>query len=100
MLSPINFKLLSKLEIVSVGNEKWKLTEYSHNTTAITDAALASFVLGSHIWLIENDNIGCNNGESYTTVLKLTGCREGEFTCSDGQCIRYDYAEEHFSILL
>ena len=78
------------------GNEKWKITEYSHNTTAITDAALASYVLGSHNWLIENDNIGCNNGESYTTVLKLTGCREGEFTCSDGQCIRYDKQKKNF----
>ena len=78
------------------GNEKWKLTEYSHNTTAITDAPLASYVLGSHNWLIENDDIGCNNGESYTTVLKLTGCREGEFTCSDGQCIRYDKQKKNF----
>ena len=77
-------------------NVLWKLIEHSNNITASTSAPLATYVLGSHEWLIENDNIGCNNGESYTTVLKLTGCREGEFTCSDGQCIRYDKQKKNF----
>ena len=67
----------------------WKMTEYSQNTTALIKAPLASFALGSHQWLIENDNEECSeNGEPYERVLKLTGCREGEFTCNDGQCIR------------
>ena len=68
----------------------WKLLQYSQNTTAVTDAPMASFVMGSHEWLIENDNIECSKkGKPYTRTLKLTGCREGEFTCSDGQCIRW-----------
>ena len=59
------------------------------NTTAHSKAPLASFVLGKHEWVIRGDNMECSeNGEPYTRVLKLTGCREGEFTCSDGQCIR------------
>ena len=69
----------------------WTLTEHSQDTTAVTDASLASFVLGSHEWLIENDNIECSKkGKPYTRTLKLTGCREGEFTCSDGQCIKME----------
>ena len=59
------------------------------NTTAHSEAPLASFVLGKHEWVIKGDNMECSeNGEPYTRVLKLTGCREGKFTCSDGQCIR------------
>ena len=61
----------------------------SQNTTAHSEAPLASFVLGKHEWVIKGDNMECSKkGEPYTRVLKLTGCREGEFTCSDGQCIR------------
>ena len=67
----------------------WKLTEHAKNTTAISKASLASFVLGSQNWTIVNDNIECSvEGEAYTKRLKLTGCQEDEFTCDDGQCIR------------
>ena len=67
----------------------WKLTENLFNTTASTDASLESYVLGSHEWHIENDNIKCSiKGRAYTRLLKLTGCLDGQFTCSDGQCIR------------
>ena len=67
----------------------WKLTEHSANTSAVTSALQDTFALGSHEWLIKNDNTRCStNGEPYKRVLKLSGCRDGEFTCSDGQCIR------------
>ena len=29
----------------------------------------------------------CNNGQPYNITLKLSGCADDEFTCSDGQCI-------------
>ena len=70
----------------------WKLNVDGifQNTSAHTNAPMASFVLGKHEWLIEGDNMECSeNGKPYTRLLKLTGCREGEFTCSDGQCIRW-----------
>ena len=68
----------------------WKLAEYNKNTTAKTNAKLTTFALGSHDWLIENDHADCSlKGEPYVRKLKLTGCREGEFTCNDGQCIKY-----------
>ena len=68
----------------------WQIeTQQTTNTTAISEAAFSSFALGSHNWTISNDNKTCSTkGESYSRRLKLTGCREGEFTCSDGQCIR------------
>ena len=67
----------------------WAMMEYSQNTTSLIIAPLASYVLGSHEWLIENDNEKCSTkGEAYKRILKLTGCRDGEFTCNDGQCIR------------
>ena len=67
----------------------WKLWSDVQNTTAHSKAPLASFVLGKHEWAIKGDNMECSeSGEPYTRLLKLTGCREGEFTCSDGQCIR------------
>ena len=69
----------------------WTLRVFaaSSNTTARSESPLSSFVLGTHEWRIEKDNLDCSpKGEPYTRLLKLTGCREGEFTCSDGQCIR------------
>ena len=69
----------------------WQLRVFggSANTTAKSESSMSSFVLGTHEWRIEEDNLACSpKGEPYTRVLKLTGCGEGEFTCSDGQCIR------------
>ena len=85
--------LLLGLDTTSIEYDKqlvsWKLTQYSHKTSALSTAGLSSYVLGSHEWLIENDNVDCSvQGKPYKRVLKLTGCKEDEFTCSDGQCIR------------
>ena len=67
----------------------WKMMEYSKNSSATTAAPYASYVLGKHEWLVENDNVECSSkGESYRMILKMTGCKNDEFTCSDGQCIR------------
>ena len=43
-------------------------------------------VSGKHPWTVSNDN--CRKGKPYNTMLKLTGCVEGDFTCNDGQCIK------------
>ena len=70
-------------------NNVWRLTDHYRNTTASTEASQDSYVLGSHKWTIGNDAIACSSkGDEYKRVLKLTGCREDEFTCNDGQCIR------------
>ena len=58
------------------------------NTSATTDAKPDTFILGKHSWSISRDSEECLSGKPYTTVLKLTGCKEGYFTCNEGQCIR------------
>ena len=97
---PRNKPMGNKLELIGFKNSiiehagidlgwKLKVNGLLQNTTAITESPLESYVLGTHLWNIEEDNVVCSKkGEPYTRVLKLTGCREGEFTCSDGQCIR------------
>ena len=37
-------------------------------------------------WTIEGDE-RCHKGGSYTTELKLSACKEGEFTCNAGKCV-------------
>ena len=70
-----------------IGKEKgWKVSVKTENATGITRASHVSFALGKNNWTIEGDT-ACNDGESYTLPLKLTACKEGNFTCDDGQCI-------------
>merc|ERR1711892_516799 len=69
----------------------WKLSVFgtTQNTSATTGSSMDSYLLGSHMWKIEEDYKKCSNrGEPYVRRLKLSGCRDGEFTCTDGQCIR------------
>ena len=40
--------------------------------------------------MIFNDAYECNKGQPYITTLKLTGCKEDEFTCDDGQCVKME----------
>ena len=54
--------------------------------TSTSNATESSYMLGAHIWKVSGDDYGCQ-GDGKERILKLTGCREGQFTCSDGQCI-------------
>ena len=66
---------------------KWRLTDAHSNVTGSSKAAHHTFSLGRHNWTIMGD-IGCtSDGEEYTTELKLSGCKTGNFTCDDGQCV-------------
>ena len=97
---PRNKPKSNKLQIIGFKNTiiehmgvdlgwKLKVNGLLQNTTAISESSLESYVLGTHQWQIKEDNTECSKkGQPYTRLLKLTGCREGEFTCSDGQCIR------------
>ena len=57
------------------------------NVTATTTASYNSYALGLNEWYVVGDSINCYKGENYTIKLKLSGCSDGEFTCSDGECI-------------
>ena len=67
---------------------QWKIKVFVYNTSASSDASDNSFMLGKYNWTIEGDSVKCNKGKTYTKALKLTGCKDGQFTCDDGQCIK------------
>ena len=70
-------------------NNQWVLTSANSLVNAVSRATKVSYLLGKHEWTISNDE--CNKGNPYTSMLKLTGCKEeGEFTCNDGQCIKME----------
>ena len=69
---------------------QWILTDANSNVTAISRATKISYLLGTHKWTISNDDFKCHEGKQYTTFLKLTGCKEDEFTCDDGQCVKME----------
>ena len=69
-------------------SSQWVLTDAKSDVTALSRATKLSYLLGKHEWTISNDVYECGKGKPYTTMLKLTGCKEEvEFTCDDGQCI-------------
>ena len=68
----------------------WKSSATDVTVTAFSEAPKKSFLLGKNTWTIFNDSIKCNKGLPVTLELKMTGCKEDEFTCADGQCIRMD----------
>ena len=83
--------LMSSVIEYQASERVWRLTVHGlpQNTTAVSESLFSTFVLGTHDWVISEDNPVCSlKGQPYTKTLKLTGCREGEFTCRDGQCIR------------
>ena len=68
--------------------ELWKATHQEHKEFLATSTAEKnSFLLGRQKWTIHNDSEACSLKSTYTTVLKLTGCSENEFTCDDGSCV-------------
>ena len=77
----IHFKQNQKEWVLQV------LDNFEVKTQGTSASPLVSFALGKHQWEIENDTFECGTGGSYKADLKLTGCKEDEFTCDDGQCI-------------
>ena len=69
---------------------QWVLNDTKSEVTASSRATKLSYLLGKHEWTISNDDHKCGEGKPYTTILKLTGCAEDEFTCDNGQCIKME----------
>ena len=94
--NPENMVLLGMVSARIEYNEsgsKWIMTEKKYKASlnplrATSRAPKVSYVLGKHNWTISNDAYECNEGQAYNTTLKLTGCKEDEFTCDDGQCVK------------
>ena len=69
----------------------WLLKVVGVSRTIATSAAPKhSFLLGMTKWNVTRDNKKCNQGFPYITDLKLSGCKETEFTCHDGQCVKME----------
>ena len=69
--------------------EGFLITNKFGNITAYTDASHLSYALGKQNWTITNDNDLCSPAQ-YTIEMKLTGCKDYEFTCDDGQCVKME----------
>ena len=69
---------------------QWIINDDVQNVTAVSKAAKYSFALGKHQWWVTGDDKSCHEGEPYATFLKLTGCRDGDFTCDNGQCVKME----------
>ena len=68
-------------------SEQWVISDSTSDVIAESKASKVSYALGKHEWTIYNDVLSCSKGKPYTTLLKLSGCKDGEFTCNDGQCV-------------
>ena len=65
----------------------WMMNVVNSNVTGTSVAPYESFSLGKNNWTIFGDK-GCNKeSHSYKVELKMSGCKDGNFTCSDGQCV-------------
>ena len=67
-----------------------KVVGVNSETVATSDALQYSFLLGLTEWTVTGDTYGCNKGLPYNILLKLSGCKETEFTCHDGQCVKME----------
>ena len=67
-----------------------KVDDFNSETVATSDASFHSFLLGMSEWRVVGDHYECNKGLPYTAHLKLSGCKETEFTCHDGQCVKME----------
>ena len=69
---------------------QWVYIDPRLNVTARSRASQKSFVLGKHNWTVSGDNYQCSKDKEYDIELKLTGCKDNEFTCNDGQCVKME----------
>ena len=76
--------------LASYEDQQWSIKMSLYNTTASSQAKSNSFILGKHSWAIEGDSQKCFKGRTDVRDLKLTSCVDGQFTCSDGACIKME----------
>ena len=82
-------KYFSEIQFNSL--HQWAIRSMRYTVNARSDASHNSYALGKHNWTIYEDNTKCSKDQSsYNIEMKLTGCREDEFTCDDGQCVKME----------
>ena len=77
----------------SDARNQWNLAHATSNVRAVSLARKDTNVVGKHNWTITNDHKWCREGNekvrqtSYKMQLKLSACKNDEFTCNNGQCV-------------
>ena len=66
-------------------DDVWTLSHYFYTTLTLTMVDKDMLPVGRHKWRVEN-NV-CNEGETSSEVLLLSGCKEAQFNCDDGKCL-------------
>ena len=69
---------------------QWRIATSVYNITAMSKEIPGRMMLGKQTWTVEGDSKKCFDGKTYQTELKLSRCKEGEFTCANGQCIKME----------
>ena len=67
---------------------EWILEDKRQGVTAKSQASHMSFALGRSNWTISGDDRKCSRGKEYTVTLKLSACKDDEFTCNSGHCVK------------
>lgn len=68
------------------GKRQWMMRNVNNvNVSAVTDASMASFVMGTYQWKVSG-HTNCNKKET-KMMLTLTTCNDGQFTCANGLCV-------------
>ena len=66
-------------------DKRWRFSHYHYTGLSLTMLDTDDLPVGRHKWLVEN-NV-CNEGETSSEQLLMSGCEEGQFTCDDGKCL-------------
>ena len=66
-------------------DKRWRMSHYHYTDLTLTMLDHDALPVGRHTWRVEN-NV-CNEGQTSTEVLQISGCTEGQFTCDDGKCV-------------
>ena len=66
---------------------KWDLAVNMKETKGQILSKKSTYILGKHTWIITNDSVDCAFGFPNARELKLSGCSDGQFTCSNGDCV-------------
>ena len=67
-------------------DNQWVMSHYYYTDLTLTMLDPDVLPVGRHSWRVEN-NV-CNQGQTNTMVLQISGCGEDQFTCDDGKCVQ------------
>ena len=89
----ITFKGLkgSEIRLLTVDNlPQWTIQTIEKTTTATSSAPDITYAMGKNSWKIVNDSLKCNEGKLTEVKLKISSCKDGAFTCNNGDCVKME----------